>query len=204
MNTEEQILIAARKVFIQKGYDGARMQEIANEAGINKALLHYYFRSKDKLFEQIFTESFQLIRPAFQSAVNADTDIQTFLNLFVGAYLQLLKQIPYLPQFVIQELNRDPQRLAGLIGKQKIPIDAIISMIKKEVNKGNILPISAEHLMINTISMIVFPFIAKPIIETVFFNQEQDMYNKFLNERKDHIVTFIMGAITAPKTSDHE
>ncbi len=204
MTTEEQILIAARKVFIQKGYDGARMQEIANEAGINKALLHYYFRSKDKLFEQIFTESFQLIRPAFESALGSEPDIRSFLNLFVSGYLQLLEQLPYLPQFVIQELNRDPQRLVGLIGKQKIPIESIKSLIQKEIDKGVLLPISTEHLMVSTIALIVFPFIAKPIIETVFFNQDQERYNHFIHERRDHIVNFVLGAISAPKSTQNE
>ncbi len=198
MTTEKHILEAARKVFVEKGFDGARMQEIADEAGINKALLHYYFRSKDKLFEQIFSEAFHQIRPVFAEAFATDPDIHHFIRVFVSSYIQLLRQMPYLPQFIIQELNRNPQRLVQLIGKQQIPVEDIKAMIEREVSKGRLVAITPQHLMINIMALIIFPFVARPLIQAIFMAGSHDAYEQFLQERQEEIIAFVYRAIQPP------
>ena len=106
-NTEDKIVEAAKTVFIQKGMDGARMQQIADEAGINKALLHYYFRTKNKLFEKIFSLVFRDIFEVLEMAVMKELSFEQFLEQFVTEYINLLKRKPYIPQFVIHEINRN-------------------------------------------------------------------------------------------------
>ena len=110
-NTEDKIVNAAKRVFIQKGMDGARMQEIATEAGINKALLHYYFRTKAKLFDQVFSIVFKDIFEVLEMAVMKELSFEEFLEQFISEYIALLKRKPYIPQFVIHELNRNPKRI---------------------------------------------------------------------------------------------
>ena len=92
--TEEKILEAAKKVFVNKGYDGARMQQIADEAGINKSLLHYYFRSKDKLFEAVFQETLLRIGPMVLSFVNEPIPLEVKIWKFVDDYIEIIKNKP--------------------------------------------------------------------------------------------------------------
>src|SRR6478672_7495746 len=108
-STEEKILSAARKVFLNKGMDGARMQDIADEAGINKALLHYYFRSKDKLFEQIFMEVASAFLPKIFSILESEQTLFEKIELFCSEYISQEIKTPYVPIFILNEINRQPK-----------------------------------------------------------------------------------------------
>ncbi|MCB0436733.1 MAG: TetR/AcrR family transcriptional regulator, partial [Mangrovimonas sp.] len=105
---EAKILNAAESVFQRKGMDGARMQEIANEAGINKALLHYYFRSKQLLFEAVFKKAFSLLAPQLNKILNDDSSVEDKIKNFSFNYISFISEHPYLPNFIISELNRNP------------------------------------------------------------------------------------------------
>ena len=119
---EEKILVAARKVFTTKGMAGARMQDIADEAGINKALLHYYFRDKDKLFEVVFMEEAQKFFPKINAIFNSDVPLFEKIENFVNEYIDEMQENPYLPWFVMNEVNRDPdQLLYKSLGKDNLP-----------------------------------------------------------------------------------
>src|SRR6476646_4078897 len=108
ISTEEKILEAARKVFIRKGMTGARMQDIADRAGINKAMLHYYFRNKEKLFETIFTESFDHFFPRLAVIIESDTTIFSKIEMICVEYINQMQKMPYLPIFILHEVNRQP------------------------------------------------------------------------------------------------
>src|SRR4051812_30053586 len=110
-NTEVRILEAARKIFVDKGLDGARMQDIADEAGINKAMLHYYFRNKEKLFDTIFTQVTTEFLPVIFSILESDEAFFKKIELFCSAYIQQEIKTPYVPMFIINEINRDPKAL---------------------------------------------------------------------------------------------
>ena len=107
-NTEEEILNAAKEVFQQKGMAGARMQEIADKAKINKALLHYYYRSKQLLFEAVFKNAFRLLAPQIGKVLNDDTELFDKIRNFTDSYVSFVIKHPYLPNFVTQELNSNP------------------------------------------------------------------------------------------------
>lgn len=195
MTTEEQILEAARKVFISKGLDGSRMQEIADEAGINKALLHYYFRSKEKLFERIFAEALQRILPRVYESIGKSENIAVFIREFINNYLNLLRYFPFLPLFVLHEINRDPSRIASIVKGKGLPVVQLQNLIDRDVEAGRMIPIPAEHLMINLMSMIVFPVVARPFIKVIVFNNDADRYEPFFEERKEMIFEFVTRAI---------
>ena len=134
-NTEGIVLAAAKKVFILKGMDGARMQEIADEAGINKSLLHYYFRSKEKLFEEIFKDTFAKFIPKIDVLLSSNKSLEDKIKEFVKEYLELLQKNPHLPQFILQELNRNPDRLVELMslaGIKKVNLLGHLSEMLKE------------------------------------------------------------------------
>ena len=107
-STEERILEAAKKVFVQKGMAGARMQDIADEAGINKALLHYYFSNKEKLFEMIFLEAASKLFPRINAIFSSDQPLFEKIESFCEEYIAVVMENPYLPLFVLYEINQDP------------------------------------------------------------------------------------------------
>ena len=116
-NTEIEILNAAKEIFQQKGMDGARMQEIADKAKINKALLHYYFRSKQLLFEAVFKNAFALLAPQLNNILNDDSNLFEKIIKFTDSYIAFVTKHPYLPNFVIQELNKNPEFMEKLRSK---------------------------------------------------------------------------------------
>ncbi|MDP3463219.1 MAG: helix-turn-helix domain-containing protein [Bacteroidales bacterium] len=195
MTTEEIILSSARKVFRSKGLEGARMQEIADEAGINKALLHYYFRSKEKLFEKIFIEAFADLLPAVRVSLNQVENLSQFLTFFISRYFDLITELPYLPQFILQEINRNPDLMRKVTGNNELPIAQVKMLIHRDVERGLIRPIEAEQLMVNTIALIIFPFAARPIVQSLIFDNDQAAFESFLSHRKEVITRFVLDAI---------
>lgn len=194
-NTEEKILDAAHKVFIQKGMDGTRMQEIADTAGINKALLHYYFRSKQKLFEAIFKKVFKQIFPKIESLILSDLPIEEKLGVFIGSYTDVLQKNPFLPTFILKEINRDPEFLAYVIKSQGINPTQIFNMFEMEMQNGKIVKMDPRELMVNVLSLCIFPFAAKPLMSLLFFDDNQKEYQQFLIDRKKTVKDFILNSI---------
>ena len=193
---EERILAAARKVFTTKGMAGARMQDIADEAGINKALLHYYFRDKDKLFEVVFMEEAQKFFPKINGIFNSDAPLFEKMENFVNEYIDEMLENPYLPWFVLNEVNRDPDQFMYKIwGKDNLPKPGkFLEQIEKEVKKGTIKRIHPMHLLMNLLSMTIFPFVAKPMItRNLHLNDLQ--FKKIMEERRKEIPKFIIDAI---------
>ncbi len=194
--TEKIILEAARQVFIRKGFDGARMQEIADEANINKALLHYYFRSKDKLFMAIFVDVIQVfISSSVKFIQDPRQTVFEKIRLFVEKYISFIQDNPYLPGFILNELNRRPDRLVGIFKSSGLELDYFYSQIEKEIREGKIEPVEPEHLLVNMISMCIFPFVGKPMINTIILSGSEKDFNLFIEERKKTIPEFIINSI---------
>lgn len=193
--TENQILEAAQNVFQEKGMDGARMQEIADKASINKAMLHYYYRSKQQLFEAVFKKAFSLIAPQLNAILNDDSSVEDKVKNFTNNYISFIVKHPYLPNFIIQELNRNPQFIAQLKTNVAFPtIEKFKKQVKNEVDQGILRPVSAEQLFINILALNIFPFIAAPLIKT-FTNVDDKIYKTLIEARKEEVSEFIMNAI---------
>ncbi len=195
-STEDKILAAAKKIFISKGMFGARMQDIADEAGINKALLHYYFRSKEKLFEVIFIEAAQKLFPKINSIFESDMPLFEKIRNFCEEYLTVMMENPYLPSFVVNEINRDPQNFIKKIwNKQHFPKpQKFLEQIEREVKKKTIKKISPLDLLINLISLSIFPFVAKSMIQSVI-GLDELQFRAVMEKRKKDIAEFIIASI---------
>ena len=194
-NTEDKIVEAAKTVFIRKGMDGARMQEIATEAGINKALLHYYFRTKAKLFEKIFSLVFKDIFAVLQMAVLKELSFEQFLERFISEYIALLKRKPYIPQFVIHEINRNPERIVNEMKNTAFDKQQLFDMIEQAAADKLIRPIPPVHLITNILSLCLFPFVAKPIITGFALDGDKEKYKAYINERPEQVIAFVKNAI---------
>ena len=195
--TEMRILNAAKTIFERKGMDGARMQEIADEAGINKALLHYYFRSKQLLFEAVFKNLFFSFSPKLRHILNNSPSCFTAIELFTKNYIAFVSEHPFLPNFIIHELNRNPEFITTLISKEHFPtISKFKLQVLEEIDKGIIKPIKPEQLFANVIALCAFPFVAAPLLKAMLeFNDTT--YKQFLDSRKTEIATFIINSIKA-------
>jgi AcrR family transcriptional regulator len=194
-SSEQKIIEAAKKIFLQKGMYGARMQEIAEEAGINKALLHYYFRSKGQLFKSIFDTAFMNFGPKLFGIFNDDTSMEQKIDDFVNAYLDTISKNPYLPLFIINEIQRNPELLKDVekvlqhIGKTKI-----IDELNAGIEGGKFLPIKPEQFFSNIMAWCIFPFLTRPILDRIFGISET-AFADFIEERKKIIPSMIMRSI---------
>lgn len=187
LTTEQKIIEAAEGVFLTEGYAGARMQEIADKAGINKAMLHYYFRSKDKLFELVLRHKMNQFVPQITDALHDEH--LTFLDKldrFVMLYLGMLRKNPSIPIFVISTMNRNPDLMVHFkreVGKE------IVEVMKVEISKGNIRAVDPHQFMLTLVGMCIFPFLARPIFRGIF-DLSQEAYDKIIAERHLHVMQY--------------
>lgn len=196
-NTEEKIIQAAEIEFIERGFDGARMQAIADKAGINKALLHYYFRSKQKLFEVIFKTANKVFLPKIIGIFSRDDlGFQEKIRLFVSAYIDLISKHPHIPMFVLHELSNNASSLLKIIHEIKPDISPIKNQIKDEIAKGTIVNINPEQLILNVLSLSIFPIVATPIARELLVEGNKEAYNALIEERKTHVAEFVIRAIS--------
>lgn len=195
-STEKKIIEAAETVFHEKGFDGARMQEIADKANINKGLLHYYFKSKDALFDAIFNMAIKRMSGNINSILKMEISLDEKIDLIIDSYMNLLLRNSSLPRFVITELNKDSDRFIKkyLSGEISHVFARFIDSVQLEINKRKIKPIDPRHLFMNMLSMILFPFIGKPMIQTLM-GVDNNEFNKLMLERREHIKAFIKQAL---------
>jgi len=198
-STEEKIKEAARKVFLKKGYAATRTRDIAEEAGFNLALLNYYFRSKEKLFDIIMVETMQnFLHSVREILSNEQTSLQEKLELLVERYIDVLIKNPEMPFFILNEVRQDPKKLVSKIGlKQKLAETYFIQQIREVAGKE--LAMHPMQIIMNLMGMIVFPFIAKPIVQHMG-NLDQDAFNALMEERKKLIPIWLHGVLTTKKT----
>lgn len=194
-NTELEILNAAKEVFQEKGMAGSRMQEIADKARINKSMLHYYYRSKQLLFEAVFKNAFRLLAPQLNKILNDDSVLFDKIRNFTNNYIAFVIEHPYLPNFVIQELNKNPDFISRLRAEKDFPsIEKFKIQVEDAITRGIIKPIEAEQLFINIISLTVFPFISAPLLQGLINTGEKE-YSIMMQRRKTEVADFIINSI---------
>ncbi len=194
-DTEQNILNAATAIFQSKGMDGARMQEIADKAKINKAMLHYYYRSKQKLFEAVFKTAISIMAPKLREIIEKEEPLFDKIRHFTNSYISLIIKHSYIPTFIIHELNRNPHILQDVFIKQfGDSFDKMKVQINEMVEKGQIRSIEPEHLIMNVVAMSIFPFVAKPIFKSVLQKDDKE-YQELLDERKTHVADFVINSL---------
>lgn len=195
--TEEKIFEAATDVFVEKGMDGARMQDIATHAGINKALLHYYFRTKDQLFNTVFEMIARKIFKKFAPVFDENLSLEEKIRFFFKEHINFLQENPRLPGFLLNEVNRNPARIKKLL--KNVDFDNIWFKIydqhKEELKKYNITQAVLPQLMISIAAISVFPFAAKGILEGILEKLDID-FDEYMEERKEFAAEFVINAIT--------
>jgi TetR/AcrR family transcriptional regulator len=203
-DAEARILEAARSVFIRRGTAGARMQEIAAEAGVNQALLHYYFRSKDQLSAAVFEQMASRLFPTLMQTLVTDASIAEKVERIVALYHENLAKNPFLPGYVIAELQHHPERIESLLAKVgggKDPRQVILPVfvrlgeqIEAEVRAGRMRPIGPRQFVVNLVSLCIFPFAARPLL-SMMLSLDDDAFPAFIDERRRTLADFYMNAL---------
>jgi TetR/AcrR family transcriptional regulator len=160
----------------------------------NKAMLHYYYRSKDKLFEKIFEEAFANFSPVLVQIFNSNLPIEDTIYAFVDKYIEFIRRNPYVPMFILRELQRNSDRITSKFPIHDFSETAFAIKLKEEIAEGKIREISLMELFVNVISLSVFPFVAKDIIKFIF-NTNNDDYQRFIDERKRTVPMLIIEGI---------
>jgi len=195
--TEEKIFEAATDVFVDKGMDGARMQDIASHAGINKALLHYYYRTKDQLFNAVFEMLAGRVLKKFAPVFDENLSLEAKIRFFFKEHITFLQENPKLPGFILNEINRNPARIKKLL--KNIHFESLWQQLynqhRKELDKYYITEESLPQLMVSIASMSVFPFAARGLIEGILEKVGVD-FNDYIEERKVFAAEFVIKAIT--------
>lgn len=197
-NTEQLILQTARNVFIKKGLAGARMQDIADQAGVNKALLHYYFTSKNKMFDLIFEQEVGSLFGNLIAIISSDMPLFEKIEKIVALDIDRLTQFPSLPIFVLNEMSRNPEFVLKRLKKADMGkvMAGFQKQINNEIRKGNVRKITAEQLFINIQALSIFPFLARPMIKGLL-QLDETAYFAMIEKRKTEVAQFIISAIKA-------
>jgi len=198
--TEEKIIKAAAEVFMEKGRDGARMQQIADLAGINKALLHYYFRSKEKLFSKVFhLEIPKIISNVFE-AYDDSEDFKVFLESFISKYIDNIYPRKNMMRFLLWVNDKTKQEIATIFvdsfSKRGFKRNPLVARIEKAIETGQIRPLEPSNFAMSVIGMCIFPIVGGPIVEKIFPGTKVND-KKYIENRKKEIFNLIWNGIKA-------
>jgi TetR/AcrR family transcriptional regulator len=204
LSTEQKILEASKRVFVRKGFDGARMQEIADEAGINKALLHYYFRNKQKLFDAVFDEAIRTLIPQVSGILQSDLSIPDKIRAFVEKYTEFLLLNPFLPLFILTEVQRNPSAITDRLYRSDNRLSGFIKQLQGLSASGELGAAPLEHLFIDLVSLTIFPLAARPILQNVLFGGSKAAYDKCITERPDHVRDLLISMMPSNHQKDRK
>ncbi|MFI5152781.1 MAG: TetR/AcrR family transcriptional regulator [Chitinophagales bacterium] len=198
ISTEEKIKQAARKLFTQKGYAMVRTRDIAAEAGINLALLNYYFRSKEKLFDLIMIENLrQFLQGISVKVLDDRLNIEEKIERLVVDYIDFLLANPDLPFFILNEMRSNGSKIAIKMDAEIKPIRSnLIRQLQEAMKAGKIANLSPFHFMANLAGLTIFPFIGKPILQRVT-HVNDDEFRAFMEERKRLVPQWIRAILKA-------
>ncbi len=201
--TEQRILDAAHAVFVRRGTAGARMQDIAEEAGVNQALLHYYFRTKDNLAQAVFRRAALQLLPAVFELLASDVPLDEKVRRVVELELKHLAKAPYLPGYVISELTYHPARVhqlvAALTGMTPNDVrprvaNALQRQIDAEVARGRMAPIAHDEFVVNLMALCIFPFAARPMLAALLGLDDRG-FERFIARRREKLPRFFLKAL---------
>ncbi|GAB3925122.1 TetR/AcrR family transcriptional regulator [Larkinella terrae] len=201
VSTEEKIKEAAKAVFLEKGFDGTTTRDIAKAAGINSALMNYYFRSKEKLFQFIFNDLCSFMFQGMLDVVNQPISLREKISKLIDHQFQMMMQNPNLTIFIMNELHRNPERLYATVGMaKKIPESIFHQQIDEAIAQGAITHLSSQHIMTMIVANIQFLFVSKPM--TMLANGlDEAGFKAFATQHIEYVKEMICDYLFKPETA---
>jgi len=202
VQTENLIKQKAKTLFFQKGFLDATTQEIADEAGVNRALIHYYFRSREQLLELLLDETLTEKKEKVKKILTSSLPFREKIRDFIDTIVDYGLKYPYLDNFIISETARRPDKVEIFCSKDRVrSSDLIREQLDDQIASGKIAPISAEHFMINLSALCNYPLLAKAVLQAIH-GMTDAAYRNFLLERKQIIYRTIFNE-EMPELVDH-
>lgn len=201
-DTRERILDAAKDAFLDRGSSGARMQEIADAAGVNKALIHYYFSTKDRLAAEVFQRELRSLVQPVLGTMASDLPLEDKVRRVIGLYLERLSDFPQMPGYVLAEMHFHPDRLGALMAAMvggdpqamtRKVFGSLRAQIDEAVAEGRMRPLSPHEFMVNLVSLCVFPFAARPLLSIVLGGES--VFDAMIESRRDALTDFFLGGL---------
>lgn len=189
---ENKIINAARAVFIEKGYAETSMSEIAARVGINRPTLHYYFRTKEKMFQAVFSGIVSSVIPkVFEALMQREKTISERIENIIDAYYALFLENPHLPMFMLRELNRDSELLINTIKELQVVESAhnAINSLQNEMDEGKLNQVPLQFIFYNFYSLLVMPYLTLDISDKVFMTTKDSFKQMMQTEWKQNIIT---------------
>lgn len=201
VDTERTILQAAKVVFLKKGLAGASMKDIADETGMSRTLLHYYYRKKETLFRAILLDTVNEIIPRIGSIIETDLPLLVKIERVIDVYLDLLIEDPLIPHFMLMEVQRDPQALVALIRSHSTNFGSL-QRIQQQIHEEMKVELLGEsplaHLFVSMYGPLMFPFLARPALNEVFFEDAPAAFSQFMREQKVIAMEMLRGLFKEP------
>jgi AcrR family transcriptional regulator len=198
INMEERILKAAEDLFLEQSFAKTTTGQIAKRAGCNQALVHYYYRTKENLFDRIFEEKARFLFTNIMQVETSEISFEEKIRKMVGTHFDFLRQNPRLVPFVLNEIMFDPARMQSLIDKlQQYPVSIFAQLelqLKSEIEHGNIRPISAIDLILTAVSLNVAPLLIIPILQKAT-NMSEDVIDGIMEQRKQETIETVLSRI---------
>ena len=194
MTTKQKIIVSSKTVFQEKGFAGARMQEIADHSGINKALLHYHFKNKEMLFKAVLMNGVMEFFPVIFGVLGSSLPLREKIQIFVDTYISQVVLNPELPRFLLNELAQNPTFIKDQMESLNVtPVPFIVQIEEAMLNK-EIHPSDPFQVMTDLIGLCAFPFIARPIIQLIASKTDKE-FKAFIEERKAHVKAFMLNGL---------
>lgn len=188
---ENKIIEVAREVFIEKGYAETSMSEIAARVGINRPGLHYYFRTKDKMFQAVFGSIVSSVVPkVFEALMHKEKNIGDRIRSIIDAYYELFLQYPDIPMFMLREVNRDADLVINTVREMDVVVmmQKGLASVQEEMNEGKLKKVPLQFIFYNFYSLLVFPFVTKNIALKTFVENDE-AFKQSLYSWKQNIIS---------------
>ena len=199
VKTEQIILEAAEAEFLEKGYGNAKTVSIAKRAGVSHSMLHYYYRTKEQLFQKIFKEKVQTLTQMFNVIFEQNNDFTETLRLVIETQFNFVAKNPQLPMFIFREVmsnNENREWAIKTLYPHLFPfVSTIEKMLNTEIAKGTVRPIAIQNLFMNVVSINISTFIALPVLKETLQLDNDELLKNFLDERRESNVQFILNAL---------
>lgn len=207
-DTQDRILEAARRVFLRHGTAGARMQQIADEAGVNKALLHYHFDSKAALAERVFVRAARQLLPPVLEVLGSELTIEEKVERVIRLELERLSENPFLPGYVLTELHSQPERagelMRAVLGARGATVAAGVveilgGQLRTRAEEGSLRAVEPREFIVNLLALCIFPFAARPMLEEML-GLDDESFHRFIEGRKETLPGLFLEGIRPRET----
>lgn len=181
MTTKEKILTAARKEFSEKGLDGARVDVIAEAAGVNKAMIYYHFASKEQLYDAILEAMFGRISAFVDRVLLDDLSMEARLEALARAYVDIVQDTPELPPIILREMAAGGQRVRRVFSQTLLRADVparVRALLDEGVRSGHIRPVDVTHAVTSFIGMNLFYLFFQPLIHSIWEIHDEEAFRR--------------------------